>query len=894
MQRLKRKQIANHYTVLRMCLCNWIRINMKIFLCICLMFTTSNGTNKMKKGALYQPVEWVYEDVTYSGNPFDVVAEATFTHKESGENIKTELFYSGESIWTLRFIAIRTGNWIFSIKSQNKDLDGLTGQILIEENPGTLGFITHEGNKWTRMGMGELAFVPNYVMYYTPDGYYNKPGLIDNDIQTFFIEHGFNGFHTRVACRWFDLFQDNSDNITDPNPDLKTFEALELLITKVNAAGGVVHIWLWGDDQRHQTPVKWGINGKEDKRLQRYIAARLGPLPGWSMNYGFDLNEWVQEKDLKEWHDTMHAYMGWHHYLGARSGELDQIYEGMDYASYTHYKPFYYSLLPVMELRTDKPVISEDCFRIRNSVRYAYKDYTMLETRRGLWQATMAGGIGGIWGNLLTSPDGYASAPYPNPEQIKTYARFWEKRLLKSFIIDNTLIDGIGVCLKDTSESRFVFYKENTSFVILNLSGMKRKRPVRAIAVDTKMYYKEIDVGILYPKDYQRIELPYYSDWGLSVGWFQPETGRREIEIDDLKIIPKKVLDTTGFSADLAYNPIDRSLHTIWVNSGDIYHVMRDASGQWHSKESVPDGGYNVYGQEEDDVPRKCLAATFDTEGVLHLVFAERGGDVYYLFKKEGHWSEPTRVIEKPPYTIYLDLESVKGTLFCVYEDGDRDVIYTMTCREGKWSTPKNMGPSEYPSLTSGGDGRIYFLCRNNFMNNSNAKLAYRNVEEDDWTFIYDVTDAPKRLSQGPGLAVCRGRMYLAWSNSTEIYGPKYCSLHCAFSYEPGINWTPRIGGIDALYYTEMGDPHPRVAVFSDGTVLLMNGKYIRPPRFMIWDGSNWSHTRKAPWQSGILQVQCDGKTVWIASSESSRGSGEVSVSGIVQPTAQLFDTNKD
>ena len=53
---------------------------------------------------------------------------------------------------------------------------------------------------------------------------------------------------------------------------------LELLITKVHAAGGLVHIWAWGDEARRWTPVRWGKNGKVDKRLQRYIAARLGPL----------------------------------------------------------------------------------------------------------------------------------------------------------------------------------------------------------------------------------------------------------------------------------------------------------------------------------------------------------------------------------------------------------------------------------------------------------------------------------------------------------------------------------------------------------------------------------------------------------------------------------------
>ena len=63
-----------------------------------------------------------------------------------------------------------------------------------------------------------------------------------------------------------------------PRPDLRTFDALELLIRKTNAAGGIVHIWAWGDESRRQTPIRLGgKNGPADRRLQRYIAARLGP-----------------------------------------------------------------------------------------------------------------------------------------------------------------------------------------------------------------------------------------------------------------------------------------------------------------------------------------------------------------------------------------------------------------------------------------------------------------------------------------------------------------------------------------------------------------------------------------------------------------------------------------
>ena len=66
------------------------------------------------------------------------------------------------------------------------------------------GSITNFGNKWGWTGTNE-AFVPQLAMYGTPANFHNNPAKIDSDIQTFIVDHGFNGFHVFVACKWFDL-----------------------------------------------------------------------------------------------------------------------------------------------------------------------------------------------------------------------------------------------------------------------------------------------------------------------------------------------------------------------------------------------------------------------------------------------------------------------------------------------------------------------------------------------------------------------------------------------------------------------------------------------------------------------------------------------------------------
>jgi hypothetical protein len=100
---------------------------------------------------------------------------------------------------------------------------------------------------------------------------------VEKDIAILIEQHGFTGFHTPVYYRWFDLEKERSDEIavSDPNPYIRTFEALELLISKLHTAGGVMYIWMWGDESRRQTPIKWGINGWLQSTLKNLTPKRI-------------------------------------------------------------------------------------------------------------------------------------------------------------------------------------------------------------------------------------------------------------------------------------------------------------------------------------------------------------------------------------------------------------------------------------------------------------------------------------------------------------------------------------------------------------------------------------------------------------------------------------------
>ncbi len=469
-----------------------------------------------REATQWLPTEWVVAGVEHEGNPFDAVARVTFDHEASGERRITEMFAVGDGEWRFRFTGTRPGRWTYGSDSDVPGLDGLTGDVRVAADPDGVGFVTHAGAKWARQVGTEgalQAFVPQYVMYDTPDLYHDDAAKIDRDVETFLVGHGFTGFHTYVFARGFDIGRERTGDMPDDaNPDPQTLDALELLITKTHAAGGVTHLWMWGDESRRQTPIRWGINGTVDRRLQRYIAARLGPLPGWTMGYGYDLWEWVDGEELTAWHTYMQRHMGWSHMLGARatSNTLGQIAEGLSYSGYEQHRPDYETYVRTIAARPNAPSFSEDRFRIRPNSRYPDKDYDEVRTRRGLWHSAMAGGVANIWGNL---DEGGRSLPYPHAEWFRCYAAFFADR----FTVDmEPAAETVhrGVALRSADGARYVFYVEDADALTIDLLTMPR--PGASVVVDARDAYAETDPNTLAPGKHT-LSFPHVSDWAVAV-----------------------------------------------------------------------------------------------------------------------------------------------------------------------------------------------------------------------------------------------------------------------------------------------------------------------------------------------------------------------------------------
>jgi hypothetical protein len=168
-----------------------------------------------RTGTLFSPcLEWKLENPDHPANPFDLEATAIFTHKASGETRRTGMFFDGNATWKFRFTGTRTGEWTFVTRSSAPALNGRTGavSITVDRTRPARGFVTSvDGNRWAWQ-TGESPqnikpFVPQLVMGRDLEAYRRNPEKIDEDIQTWLVDHGFNGIHVGVLCRWFDFDQ---------------------------------------------------------------------------------------------------------------------------------------------------------------------------------------------------------------------------------------------------------------------------------------------------------------------------------------------------------------------------------------------------------------------------------------------------------------------------------------------------------------------------------------------------------------------------------------------------------------------------------------------------------------------------------------------------------------
>jgi hypothetical protein len=423
--------------------------------------TTPALAQSFKTVELYRWIDFPFEGPGAAPGlaKWDVEGSCIWTH-ENGETRRTSrIWYSGSGdIYVHRFGASLVGRWTGKTSSPVAALDGLelTVDVLPSTNPNRVGWsgrLTGEPTAWARQKGPDGKLVkrtPILIMMPDVRRWHDDLDGMRVFVTEFNEYHGFNGGHIATVGRgWFDA--DSTGELRDAPaaPDVRTFQALEAAASEWSERGGWLHLWMWGKGAAGDfSHLPGGYDGAESRRINRYIAARLGPVPGWSMGVGWDVEFWIDEMKLRWWLDDLIPQLGgWHHWVGHRYSDSD-IGQGRDpepankgeylarglawntlrpgteqYAGWEHWSPLTSDrdIEAGLEAIRDRPMMSEDRFRRRDGA-WEQKDMRSddeILTEIPRWASR---GVAAIYGRLVESGTA-GSDVWPNKARIKAVIR---------------------------------------------------------------------------------------------------------------------------------------------------------------------------------------------------------------------------------------------------------------------------------------------------------------------------------------------------------------------------------------------------------------------------------------------------------------------------------------
>ena len=386
---------------------------------------------------------------------WDVEGSCLWTHENDTIQRTSLLWYSGSGdTYIYRFGGSLQGHWTGTTSSTVAALDGLrlTVQVVPSSDPKRIGWSGQRADEPTAWAHqkgpdGELVkCTPILIMMPGAQHWFDDPSKMRAFVAEFNDHHGFNGGHISTIGRgWFEVDSTDGLRSAPAAPDVRTFAALEAAAFEWSERGGWLHLWMWGKGGSGDfAGLPGGYNGNRSRRINRYIAARLGPVPGWSMGIGWDVEFWVDEAKLKWWLDDLIGQLGgWHHWIGHRYSDSD-IGQGKDpdpanrgeylsrgiawntlrsgreqYAGWEHWS----TMTSASEIDAglaavpDRPMMSEDRFRQRES-NWPQKDLRCDDAILKEIPRWATRGVAAIYGRLFVSDDG-GSDVWPNKAAIK-------------------------------------------------------------------------------------------------------------------------------------------------------------------------------------------------------------------------------------------------------------------------------------------------------------------------------------------------------------------------------------------------------------------------------------------------------------------------------------------
>jgi hypothetical protein len=336
-----------------------------------------------------------FTNTSYSGNPFELEIDTTFTHRGSGTVIELPGYYAGNDTWKVAFMPTLKGLWDWETSSPDGDLDGKTG-IYDHDKGGTPGILKahpEHARKWHLTGGAYVLPIALRVEFFSEPA----SRTVFTEAADYMQEHELLMMETRLTEEYGQYENGRHDFIFEGDWrnhefDLAIWDRFEERLAILAERGLGAHIMLYSDDAG--TPG-WSGQSSTEMLVLRYLVARTAAYPIIVYNTGIDIAEYRSGSNINWIGDRIRELDPYDHPVSSRqgggSGDLEMSDQTFDSRGDQHAEID--AFLDHFE-NAEVPVSMDDAFFENGPVAYRWKDHEAEDIRRAAWKALAAGGLG--------------------------------------------------------------------------------------------------------------------------------------------------------------------------------------------------------------------------------------------------------------------------------------------------------------------------------------------------------------------------------------------------------------------------------------------------------------------------------------------------------------------
>lgn len=336
---------------------------------------TSSSMAEVEK---WQRMVLSFPNTSFSGNPFELEVDGTFTHTATGTQITLPGYYDGNHIWNVAFMPTMVGAWTYMTHSSDAELNGQTGAVDVSESdhPGMLVADPSHPNKW-KYTDGDFV---------VPIGVFAS-AMLDPSSEADFSAMADFLVANHLQMINFRLSENDKafSNVDALQMNLTLWDRLEQRMEILSQRGLGVDIMLYTDDSGRPS---YGPMADAERLLIRYMVARLASYPSVNFNSGIDIAEYRDQAWVNWYGQQLGALDPYGHPVSSRrSGNLimqDQTYSSTGQRNSTMGTLLSQVVDGIPEMNNDN--FSENATGING--------HTPEDIRRTAWKAVLAGGIG--------------------------------------------------------------------------------------------------------------------------------------------------------------------------------------------------------------------------------------------------------------------------------------------------------------------------------------------------------------------------------------------------------------------------------------------------------------------------------------------------------------------